>query len=184
MSVAPEATLALGFAANRAAVLSSALADYRIVHFATHGLMDSDRPELSGIVLSLMNRQGQSEDGFLRLHEIYGLRLPVDLVVLSACNGAVGKQLQGEGVVGLVRGFMYAGSRRVLASLWRVDDQATSVLMTRFYRGLFVYRQDPAAALRAAQLEVMQTQRWRHPFYWAGFVLQGDAKSWAGGPMS
>jgi CHAT domain-containing protein len=171
----PGVTLALGFAASRAAVTDGRLSDYRIVHFATHGIIDNDRPELSGIVLSLMNANGVRQDGFLRLHDIYNLALPVDLVVLSACSTAVGKEVRGEGLVGLVRGFMYAGSHRVLASLWKVDDEATSALMTGFYRGMLERHLGPAAALRDAQLGLQRTRRWRHPFYWAGFVLQGDA---------
>jgi CHAT domain-containing protein len=174
-SIARDATLALGFDASRAAVMNGSLADYRIVHFATHGLVDSVRPDLSGIVLSLVTPDGHAQDGFLRLHDIYNLNLPVDLVVISACDGAIGKEVQGEGLVGLVRGFMYAGSRRVLASLWKADDEATSALMLAFYRGMFERRLTPAAALQAAQLEVRQVNRWRHPFYWAGFILQGDA---------
>ena len=110
---------------------------YRVIHFATHGIVDNDHPELSGIILSAFNEKGEPQDGFLRLHDIYNLTLPVDLVVLSACSTAVGKEVVGEGLIGLVRGFMYAGSRRVLASLWKVDDEATGELMTRFYRGMF-----------------------------------------------
>ena len=156
--------------------MSATLADYRVIHFATHGLIDNDHPELSGVVLSLFNEKGEPEDGFLRLHDIYNLKLPVDLVVLSACSTALGREVVGEGLIGLVRGFMYAGSRRVLASLWKVDDEATSELMTRFYRAMFEQRLTPSAALQAAQIELSKTRRWAHPFYWAGFVLQGEWK--------
>jgi CHAT domain-containing protein/tetratricopeptide (TPR) repeat protein len=176
-SIAPGATLALGFDATRDAVVNGALDRYRIVHFATHGVVDSSRPELSGIVLSLVTRDGRPQDGFLRLSDIYDLNLPVDLVVLSSCDGGLGKEVQGEGLVGLVRGFMYAGSRRVVASLWKADDAATTALMTAFYRGMFERQLAPAAALRAAQLEVRRTPRWHAPFYWAGFVLQGEPGS-------
>jgi CHAT domain-containing protein len=96
--------------------------------------------------------------------------------VLSACSTAAGKEVVGEGLIGLVRGFMYAGSRRVLASLWKVDDEATGELMTRFYRGVFEKGLTPPAALQAAQIELLTTRRWQHPFYWAGFVLQGEWK--------
>jgi CHAT domain-containing protein len=173
-SIDPAVSVALGFAASRAAATNSNLADYAIVHFATHGIIDNDHPELSGIVLSLVNEKGESQDGFLRLHDIYNLRLPVDLVVLSACNTAVGKEVHGEGLIGLVRGFMYAGSRRVLATLWKVDDEATGALMKHFYTGMFVRGLSPAAALRRAQLELMKVERWRDPFYWSAFVLQGE----------
>ena len=116
---------AMDFEANRTAVLGAELEDYRIVHFATHGLIDADRPELSGLVLSLVNHQGQPQDGFLRLHDIYNMRLNADLVVLSACQTALGKEIKGEGLVGLTRGFMFAGAPRVSSqacgrsAIWR-----------------------------------------------------------------
>jgi CHAT domain-containing protein len=174
--LAPDVDVALDFEANRASAMSPRLADYRVIHFATHGIIDNDHPELSGVVLSLFNDKGEPQDGFLRLHDIYNLKLPVDLVVLSACSTALGREIVGEGLIGLVRGFMYAGSRRVLASLWKVDDEATSELMTRFYRALFERGLAPSAALQAAQVELLKTKRWSHPFYWAGFVLQGEWK--------
>jgi CHAT domain-containing protein len=173
-TVAAPADLALGFDANRDAAMTARFADYRIVHFAAHGIVDDVHPELSGIVLSLFDRKGKGQDGFLRLHDIYNLKIPADLVVLSACSTGLGKDIVGEGFIGLVRGFMYAGSRRVVASLWEVDDEATSQLMTRFYRYMFDKKLAPAAALRAAQLDFMKNTRWKAPFYWAGFVLQGD----------
>ncbi len=175
-ALAPDVDVALDFAANRESAMSATLADYRVIHFATHGIIDNDHPDLSGVVLSLFNEKGERQDGFLRLHDIYNLKLPVDLVVLSACSTALGKEIVGEGLIGLVRGFMYAGSRRVLASLWKVDDEATSELMTRFYRALFEKGLAPSAALQAAQVELLKTKRWSHPFYWAGFVLQGEWK--------
>jgi CHAT domain-containing protein len=175
-ALAPGVDVAFDFEANRASAMSPTLADYRVIHFATHGIIDNDHPELSGVVLSLFNEKGERQDGFLRLHDIYNLKLPVDLVVLSACSTALGKEIVGEGLIGLVRGFMYAGSRRVLASLWKVDDEATSELMTRFYRALFERRLTPPAALQAAQVDLLKTKRWAHPFYWAGFVLQGEWK--------
>jgi CHAT domain-containing protein/Tfp pilus assembly protein PilF len=166
---------ALDFEASRELATSEELGRHRIVHFATHGLLDSARPELSGIVLSLVDREGRPRDGFLRMHELYTLKLPVDLVVLSACRTALGREVRGEGLVGLTRGFMYAGAPRVVASLWTVDDKATAELMTHFYRGLLGPRPvGPAAALRAAQDAVRTQRRWRHPYYWAGFVLHGD----------
>jgi len=175
-ALAPDVDVALDFAANRDSAMSATLADYRVVHFATHGIIDNDHPELSGVVLSLFNEKGEPQDGFLRLHDIYNLKLPVDLVVLSACSTGLGREIVGEGLIGLVRGFMYAGSRRVLASLWKVDDEATGELMTRFYRNMFDGRLTPPAALQAAQLELSRSKRWAHPFYWAGFVLQGEWK--------
>ena len=172
----PGVDVALDFDANRAMAMSPRLADYRVIHFATHGLIDNNHPESSGIVLSLYDAKGQAQNGFLRLHDIYNLNLPVDLVVLSACSTALGKEVVGEGLIGLVRGFMYAGSRRVLASLWKVDDEATGELMMEFYRAMFERKLPPAAALQAAQIEMRKSGRWAHPFYWAGFVLQGEWK--------
>jgi CHAT domain-containing protein len=153
---------------------SGALARYRIVHFATHGLLNSEHPELSGLVLSLIDDNGKIRDGFLRMHEIYNLRLPADVVVLSACQTALGKEVKGEGLVGLTRGFMYAGAQRVVASLWQVDDLATAELMKHFYRGMLQENMRPAEALRAAQIEMSKHGRWSAPYYWAGFVIQGE----------
>jgi CHAT domain-containing protein len=165
---------ATGFDANRAAAVSPALAEYRIVHLATHGVLNTRQPDLSGVVLSLVDAAGRPQDGFLRLHDIYNLRLNADLVVLSACQTALGRDVGGEGLVGLTRGFMYAGAKAVVASLWQVDDESTSELMKRFYRGMLEEKRRPADALRAAQLDMSRQRRWSAPFHWAGFVLQGD----------
>jgi len=162
------------FGASRTAATSPDLAEYRIVHFATHGVFDPDNPGSSGIVLSLFDERGRAQDGLLRLRDIYSLRLPADLVVLSACNTALGKRILGEGLVGAVRGFMYAGSRRVVASLWKVDDDATVEFMRRFYAAMFDQRDSPAASLRQSQLAMFREQRWRAPFYWAAFGIQGE----------
>jgi CHAT domain-containing protein/Tfp pilus assembly protein PilF len=165
---------AVDFDASRETVTSPQLASHRIVHFATHGLLNNEHPELSGIVLSLVDRQGQPQDGFLRLRDIYKLRLGADLVVLSACRTALGKDIRGEGVVGLTRGFMYAGARSVVASLWDARDEATSELMARLYSGLLKAGLAPSAALRSAQLSMLRDPRWRAPYYWAAFTLQGE----------
>jgi CHAT domain-containing protein/Tfp pilus assembly protein PilF len=167
---------ALDFAASRAMIKQTALDQYRIVHFATHGLLNSRHPELSGVVLSLVDEEGRPQDGFLRVHEIYNLKLNADLVVLSACRTALGKEIKGEGLVGLTRGFMYAGAARVVASMWDVKDEATAELMKRFYQGMFKERLRPAEALRAAQLSMWKEPRWESPYYWAGFTLQGEWK--------
>jgi CHAT domain-containing protein len=170
-----SATLkATGFEANRQLVASGKLSRYRIIHFATHGLINSEHPELSGLVLSLVDENGKPQDGFLRMSEIFNLQLPADLVVLSACQTAIGKEINGEGLVGLTRGFMYAGAERVVASLWQVDDEATSQLMRYFYRCMLKEGLRPAAALRAAQIEMSKSSRWSSPYYWAGFVIQGE----------
>jgi CHAT domain-containing protein len=121
-----------------------------------------------------VDRNGNPTDGFLRLHEVYDLSLAADLVVLSGCRTALGKEVKGEGLLGLTRGFLYAGASRVMASLWPVRDRATAELMRRFYRGLLQDGLPPAAALRAAQRSLRRDPRWRDPFYWAPFILQGD----------
>lgn len=178
MNVVPkgEGMAALGFDASRAMVMGTDLSQYRIIHFATHGFADLNHPELSGIVLSLVDAKGQPQDGYLRLHEIYNLNLPADLVVLSACQTGIGKQIKGEGLIALTRGFTYAGAARVVASLWKVDDEATRDLMEEFYKQMFINKLKPAAALRKAQINLSHQSQWRSPYYWAGFVLQGEWK--------
>jgi CHAT domain-containing protein len=167
---------AVDFAANRDTAMDTQLSDYRIVHFATHGLINNEHPDLSGIVLSLVDRQGRPQNGFLRLYDIYNLKLDADLVVLSACQTALGKQIKGEGLVGLTRGFMYAGAPRVVASYWRIDDRATADMMRRFYQSMLKDGLRPAAALRAAQVSMLRDPRWQAPHYWAAFTLQGEWK--------
>ena len=165
---------ALDFQANRSVMKNGQLPKYRVIHFATHGVIDLEHPELSGIVLSMVNEQGKEQDGYVRLYEIYNLDLPADLVVLSACQTGVGKQVRGEGLIALTRGFMYAGAASVIASLWKVDDSATAELMALFYKEMFTNGKKPAAALREAQRQMSERKRWQSPYYWAGFVLQGE----------
>jgi len=174
-SVKNPVRLALDFEASLELATSPLLKQYRILHFATHGILHDRHPELSGLVLSTVDRNGQPRDGFLRLVDIYNLELSADLVVLSACQSGLGSQLRGEGLIGLTRGFFYAGAARVLSSMWRVDDRATAELMRHFYAGLLgPNKLSPAAALRSAQLAVRRQPQWRAPYFWAGFVLQGD----------
>ena len=165
---------ALDFEANRERATSADLNNYRVLHFAAHGLLNTARPQFSGIVLSLFDEKGRPRDGFLRLNQIYKLRLRNQLVVLSACNTALGKDVKGEGLIGLTRGFMYAGVPQVIASLWKVDDEATAELMRLFYRNLLREKMAAAKALHEAQMEMQRQERWRSPYYWAAFVLQGD----------
>ena len=176
---AAQRKLALDFAAGRAAVLSEDLTQYRYLHFATHGRLDNEHPELSALALSAVDRQGAAQDGFLRTMDVFDLKLNAELVVLSGCRTALGKEVNGEGLIGLTRGFMYAGARRVLASLWQVNDAATAELMRRFYQGLLTAQPDgknltSTAALRAAQIAMWRDKRWQTPYYWAAFVLQGE----------
>jgi CHAT domain-containing protein len=168
---------ALDFDANRSTAMSGELAQYQFVHFATHGFLNTKHPELSGIVLSLVDERGAEQKGFLRANEIFNLKLPAELVVLSGCRTGLGKEIKGEGLLGLTRGFMYAGSARVLVSLWSVSDEASAELMARTYREMLGKQKlRPSAALRAAQISVAQTSRWKAPYYWAAFVLQGEPR--------
>lgn len=169
-----ERKLALGFEANLSTATSAELGRYRILHFVTHGLIYGAHPQLYGMVLSLVDKQGHPQNGFLRLNEVYNLKLPVDLVVLSACQTALGKEIKGEGLVGLTRGFMYAGAARIVASLWKVDDRASAELMRSFYEHMIVQKMRPPAALQAAQVAMSKDRRWGFPYYWAAFVLQGE----------
>ncbi|MDQ3802313.1 MAG: CHAT domain-containing tetratricopeptide repeat protein [Acidobacteriota bacterium] len=171
---AGEMMVATGFDAAKERVVNDGLRDYRIIHFATHGLLNNASPELSGVVLSLINERGESREGFLRLHNIYNMELSADLVVISACRTGLGRNVRGEGVVGLASGFMYAGAKSVVASLWKVDDDATAELMSHFYTAMLRDGLPPAAALRTAKREMWKQERWRAPFYWAAFTLQGE----------
>ncbi len=167
----------LGFDANLAFVTSPELSNYSIVHFATHGILNREQPDLSAIVLSLFDEQGNPQNGFLRLYEIFNLNLAADLVVLSTSESGLGKEIEGEGLIGLTRGFMYAGATRVLVSLWSIDDDATAEFMTKFYGFMLQDNLTPSAALNATQKHMQNHSKWSHPYYWAAFTLQGD---WVG----
>jgi len=169
-----ETFTATGFAATRDQLRSMDLSQYAILHLATHGLLNPKRPEHSGLVFSLFDRQGHPLEGFVNLQDVYSLRAPVDLVVLSACQTGLGDDVRGEGLVGLTRGFMYAGAGGVVASLWKVDDEATAELMKRFYIEMLKNDKPPAEALRAAQNTIRKIPGWSAPHYWAAFTFQGD----------
>lgn len=169
-----KSTQAYDFDASRDLAISADIREYNIVHFATHGIVNSDRPELSGIILSLFDERGKAENGFLRLHDVFNLNLNADLVVLSACETGLGQEIKGEGLVGLTRGFMYAGANKVLVSLWNVDDDATAEMMTQFYKFMLKDNLSPAESLRKAQQTIRTQAKWQHPKYWAAFTLQGD----------
>jgi CHAT domain-containing protein/tetratricopeptide (TPR) repeat protein len=163
-----------GAAASRETVRGGALRGFRILHFATHGLLNADQPLLSALALAELDAQGRPvPQGTLPAHEIYGLDLPAELVVLSACETALGREVPGEGLVsGLPRAFLYAGSARVLVSLWKVEDESTRDLMILFYRGLLDRKLPPGRALAEAQRALRQEGR--PPRDWAGFILLGD----------
>ena len=168
------AMVARGFAASRETAMSQRVGEYKILHFATHGFLNSEHPELSGLVLTMVDHDGRRINGFMPLHDIYNLNLSADLVVLSACDTALGKDIKGEGLVGITGGFMSAGSKSVVASLWKVDDRATAALMAEFYKAMLQDGMPPVAALRLAKQSIRQKKAWSAPYFWAGFVLQGD----------
>ena len=168
-----DVLLASDFAATRDRFLKEDIGSYRILHIATHGIIDIQHPEMSGLILSLISKEGRTKDGYVRLGDIYHLKLSADLVILSACDSALGRDLDSEGIIGLPRGFLYAGARSVIASLWKVDDQATATLMAGLYRRMH-QGETPGAALRGAQLEMVR--QGSKPADWAAFVLQGDYK--------
>jgi tetratricopeptide (TPR) repeat protein len=171
--LAPNATLALDFSASLATVTRPSVADYRIIHFATHGIALDSHPELSGIVLSLFDKQGQPQEGYLGLPTVYNMHIPAELIVLSACETGLGEEVRGEGLIGLTRGFMYAGTPRVVASLWKVRESATEELMKRFYTAIFRKGMRPSAALNYAEASMWKEQKWT-PSDWAGFIFFGE----------
>ncbi len=184
LALVPEAgrRAILGPDANRQMVASGVLGDYRLVHFATHGLSDPQRPELSGLALSRFDALGRPRDDWiLRPHEIGTLDLAAEMVVLSACRSGLGREVRGEGLVGLTQAFLHAGAARVVVSFWPVDDRATAALMERFYRGILERGLRPAAALRSAQLSMLRETPWQAPYYWAGFFFQGEWRQVARG---
>jgi CHAT domain-containing protein len=172
--VGKDSSFYVEYNATRANLLKLDLSQYRILHVVTHGVLDTKQPELSGIVLSLIDANQRPIDGFVSLSDIYRLRAPVDLVVLSACETAVGQRMQGEGLIGLTRGFMYAGASGVVATLWTVDDRATAELMKQFYANMLQRGMGPARALREAQNYIRSQPNWSAPYFWAGFTFQGD----------
>lgn len=171
-----ESTYYFDFQANKPTATSAELSKYRIVHFATHGFVDTENPEFSGVVMSLVDEQGKQQNGFLRLNDIFNLNLPAELIVLSACDTGKGELIQGEGIVGLTRGFMYAGASRVVTSLWQVSDAGTAELMSQFYEQMLKEGKRPAEALRATQLQMWNSGEFKNPYYWAAFTLQGEWK--------
>ncbi|HJP92963.1 MAG TPA: CHAT domain-containing protein [Pyrinomonadaceae bacterium] len=171
-----EAFLATGFDASREKLESADLSHYSILHLATHGILNTKNPEDSGFVLSLVDPNGKPQNGFITMKDVYRLHVPVVLVVISACRTGLGKEVKGEGLIGLTRGFMHAGASSVVSTLWRVDDEATAELMKHFYANMLQQGMTPAAALREAQNTIRQDPRWTSPYYWAAFTLQGEYK--------
>ena len=157
--------------ASEAAIKSGALKDYSLIHFATHGVVDENNPELSRIFLQ---SDSDAEDGNLFAGEIYNLELNANLVALSACQTGLGKISKGEGVIGLSRALVYAGAKNIIVSFWSVADESTSQLMTDFYKQLLEnpnnnYSHD----LRQAKLNLLKDGNYAAPYYWAPFILIG-----------
>jgi CHAT domain-containing protein len=173
----PQSLGALDFAAEKTLLTGTRLRGFRTIHLATHAVIDTKNPEWSRIVFSQVDAGGSARDGSLRLWEVYNLELDAGLVVLSACQSAIGPQVRGEGLLGLARGFLYAGARSAVASLWDVDDRSTAELMARFYDGYLRRRLTPSAALRQAQLQILRDARWSLPYYWAPFAAIGTDKA-------
>ena len=174
-SLAGDSRVVSNFAASREAVIDPSLGEYRFIHFATHAIINPENPDLSAIALSQVDERGRPINGLLSTQDIHHLRLSADLVVLSACRTGLGKDAPGEGLLSLTRGFLSSGAARVIVTLWSIEDQATAEMMSRFYRRtLGPERMTPAAALRATQEEMWREGRWGAPYYWGGFVLQGD----------
>ncbi len=151
--------------------------DFKIMHFATHALASWDYPGQSSIALSNIN-QPNGINTSLTIEDIKSWNLSSELVVLSACDTAVGKQIEGEGPIGLSRAFIEAGSKRVIASLWPIDDAASAHLMKQFYKNLITNNYSPSKALSQAQTAMRQDSKWSHPYYWSSFNLYGEGSSW------
>ncbi len=141
---------------------------FNCIHFATHGQFEPDAPLRSALLLA----KDAESDGLLTVDRLYSMKLDADLITLSACETGLSKIANGDDLVGLTRGFLYAGASSIVASLWKVDDLATSQLMTRFYKEMD--KTDKREALRTAQLETKK--KYPHPYYWASFQLTGNAK--------
>jgi CHAT domain-containing protein len=170
--VPPERRLILrGVRASREEFLSQRTTDYSILLISAHASVDDLQPELSRIVLSQYDETGRPTDGMVRLYDLYGPTIP-SFVILSACETAEGKQLDGEGLISITRGFLSAGATGLLASTFRVDDEAASVLVSRFLQNLVEHpAMTSARALLATRQTLAESGRWSDPFYWGAFTL-------------
>ncbi len=168
--------LYLGFQATPERVMQSSWSHFAILDFATHAIVNLSEPELSGIVLSTVNRQGRLEDGILWLHDIYRTSFPVPLVIIDGCRTADGRNIPGEGITGFAQAFLASGASGVLGSLWDVDDEAADRLVPILYHGLIDQKLSVPAALRAAQLKLMADPALHAPYEWAGFVFEGNGR--------
>ena len=172
-SLIPRSTVLEREKASEDLVKSANLADYKIIHFAAHGLIDDQKPARSAIILTL---DDPAEDGFLQMREVFNLKLNADLAVLSSCQTGLGQFIKGEGIEGISRAFFYAGSSSVVMSLWTINDQVSAQFMERFYYHL-KGNENLAEALRQVKLEMIESEIVSHPYYWAGFILSGDGST-------
>ena len=179
-----QSLIVSGYEATRETFEKTDLSRYAVLHLATHGIFDPKKPEASGFCLSMVDANERPLNGFISTQDVYKLQAPVDLVVLSACQTALGRDVRGEGLIGLTRGFMHAGASSVAASLWSVDDEATAELMKKFYSNMLQHRMAPAAALRAAQNDIRQNPLWQSAHFWAAFTLQGEYRDPIGIPAT
>ena len=166
-----RSALYLDFDASLQNLLATSMSRYRILHIATHGVLDESAPALSGIVLSLVNHDGMPVFGYLKPHDVEKLSLHPDLVVLSSCDSGTGPNLSGEGVLGVNHAFLSAGAARVLSTLWSVDDETSKELMVEFYGAMLHDGLDPAEALRRSQVKLMHNPATSSPYYWAAFTI-------------
>lgn len=166
-----RSALYLDFDASLQTLLDPDLSQYRILHLATHGVLDESAPDLSGIILSLVNREGQPVSGYLMRHDVENLSLRSDLVVLSSCDSGSGPNFKGEGVTGLNHAFLSAGANRVVFTLWSVDDEISKKLMTTFYSAMLQDGLSASEALRRSQIKLMRNPTTSAPYYWAGFTI-------------
>ncbi|MGB7135743.1 MAG: CHAT domain-containing protein, partial [Acidobacteriaceae bacterium] len=183
-SIAGQARVSsyLGFQATPQRAMQLPWNDFAIAHFATHAIVNSTHPELSGIVLSTVDAQGNRQDGVLWLHDIYRTPMPVSLVVLSGCRTASGKSIPGEGISGLAQAFLSSGASGVIGALWSVDDRAAGEMIPWFYQALLERHLSIAGALRSAQLKMVELHR--PPYDWAGYVVEGDGGATIGNALS
>lgn len=167
--------LNLDFNASLLSIRTTRWEQYDVAHFAVHALLNSDRPEYSGVALSMFQADGTPQDGVLRLSDISALHMPVSLVVLSGCRTLEGKIVPGEGLVGLSQAFLTAGAHAVVGSWWNVEDERSSQFMREFYKNLLVNRMNGPEALRRAQLTLLHSSQWHDPYYWAAYAYEGAA---------
>ncbi len=171
-TIYPEASVLTGFDANMINLTGYAGKHLRIIHMATHGIINTQAPELSSLRLSSFTKTGERIKGFLTLSDIYDLDLSADIIILSACESGLGKDIKGEGVMSFSRAFLATGSSNVISTLWKIDDQFASIFMKDFYKNLKDNPTDVVGALKRTQNKFINDPTWGNPFYWGAFTIQ------------